>query len=139
VAFTRNQFSLGHAAMMVNEGLILHLVEKMEREYDLPNTTVGLLGMAFKAESDDTRASLSYKLKKLLTVRARKVLTTDPYVTTDPDILPLEQVIERSDLFVLCTTHRQYGKVDLRGKPLIDVWGYRRPGGDGEKPSLQEV
>ena len=33
--------------------------------------TVGILGMAFKAESDDTRASLSYKLRKLLVVGRR--------------------------------------------------------------------
>ena len=32
--------------------------------------TVGILGMAFKAESDDTRSSLSYKLKRLLRFRA---------------------------------------------------------------------
>ncbi len=46
--------------------------------------TVGLLGMAFKAESDDARYSLSYKLKKILAIRAKAVLTTDPYVKSDP-------------------------------------------------------
>jgi UDP-N-acetyl-D-mannosaminuronic acid dehydrogenase len=124
VAFTRNQFSLGHAAMMVNEGLVLYLVEKMHSQYDLPNKTVGLLGMAFKPEIDDTRASLSYKLKKFLTTRAKKVLTTDPYVTADPDILPLRKVIDESDLLVLCTPHRQYKSLDPKGKPVIDVWGF---------------
>ena len=58
--------------------------------------TVGLLGMAFKAESDDTRASLSYKLKNALARLARTVLTTDPFVTTDPDLLPLDEVIARA-------------------------------------------
>ena len=58
-----------------------------------PSMTVGLLGMAFKAESDDTRASLSYKFKKALRGQARAVLTTDPFVTTDPDLLPLDEVI----------------------------------------------
>ena len=58
--------------------------------------TVGLLGMAFKADNDDTRASLSYKFKKALTGHARAVLTTDPFVTTDPELLPLEQVIAQA-------------------------------------------
>ena len=33
---------------------------------------IGLLGMAFKAECDDTRSSLSYKLKKFLLSKAKK-------------------------------------------------------------------
>ena len=41
--------------------------------------------MAFKADSDDPRASLSYKFKNALAGLARAVLTTDPLVTTDPD------------------------------------------------------
>jgi UDP-N-acetyl-D-mannosaminuronic acid dehydrogenase len=75
-AFANNQFSLGHNAMLVNEGLILYIIEQAERRFDLKRSTVGLLGMAFKAEVDDTRASLSYKLKKMLTLKAREVLTT---------------------------------------------------------------
>jgi UDP-N-acetyl-D-mannosaminuronic acid dehydrogenase len=65
-AFARNQFTLGHAALLINEGLVLHVVDDLKRRYDLANSTVGLLGMAFKAESDDTRASLSYKFKRVL-------------------------------------------------------------------------
>jgi len=54
--------------------------------------TIGLLGMAFKAESDDIRASLSYKFKKALASLAGAVLTTDPFVTTDPELQPLDDV-----------------------------------------------
>ena len=41
--------------------------------------TVGILGMAFKGGSDDTRSSLSYKLKRVLALKAREVLCTDPW------------------------------------------------------------
>jgi UDP-N-acetyl-D-mannosaminuronic acid dehydrogenase len=85
--------------------------------------TIGLLGMAFKADSDDPRASLSYKFKKALTGVAREVLTTDPLVTTDPDLLPLDEVVARSDLLILCTPHHGYRNADLNGKPVVDVWG----------------
>ncbi|MCX7313615.1 MAG: nucleotide sugar dehydrogenase [Alphaproteobacteria bacterium] len=123
LAFARNEFGLGNAAIMVNEGLPLHIVAELNREHDLSKMTVGLLGVAFKAESDDPRASLSYKLKKALSGAAREVLTTDPLVTTDPDLLPLETVIARSDLLILCTPHQIYRTADLRGKPVVDVWG----------------
>ena len=75
---------------LINEGLVLHVIEDLKRRYDLANITVGLLGMAFKAESDDTRASLSYKFKKVLSGQTRAVLTTDPFVTTDPELMPLD-------------------------------------------------
>ena len=123
-AFARNQFSLGHSALLINEGLVLHVVEDLRRRYDLSNLTVGLLGMAFKAESDDVRASLSYKFKKVLIGHTRGVLTTDPFVTTDPELRPLDEVIAKSDLLILCAPHAAYRDINLRGKPVFDVWGH---------------
>ena len=122
-AFARNQFGLGHAALLINEGLVLHVVDDIRRRFDLPNTTVGLLGMAFKSESDDTRASLSYKFKKVLSGQAHAVLTTDPFVTTDPELKPLDVVIASSDLLILCAPHAVYRDADFKGKPVFDVWG----------------
>jgi UDP-N-acetyl-D-mannosaminuronic acid dehydrogenase len=122
-AFARNQFGLGHAALLINEGLVLHVVDDLKRRFDLSKTTVGLLGMAFKAESDDIRASLSYKFKNVLSIQARAVLTTDPFVTTDPELKPLDEVIEKSDLLILCAPHAAYARADYKGKPVFDVWG----------------
>ena len=122
-AFARNQFGLGHAALLINEGLVLHVVDDIKHRFDLPNTAVGLLGMAFKSQSDDTRASLSYKFKKVLAGQARAVLTTDPFVTTDPELRPLDDVIAGSDLLILCAPHAVYRDADFRGKPVFDVWG----------------
>jgi len=125
-AFASNQFGLGHAALLINEGLVLRVVEDIKRRFDLDKTTVGLLGMAFKAESDDIRASLSYKFKKVLMSQAKAVRTTDPFVSTsiDPDLEPLETVIAQSDLLILCAPHAAYKSADFKGKPVFDVWGH---------------
>lgn len=123
-AYARNQFGLGHAAMQVNEGLVLQLVEDLRHAYDISKMTIGLLGMAFKAEIDDTRASLSYKLKRTLHMSAGAVLTTDPFVTGDPTLLPFDDVVARSDILILCTPHSAYADADLKGKPVVDVWGF---------------
>ena len=122
-AFARNQFGLGHSALLINEGLVLHVVDEIKCRFDLANMTIGLLGMAFKAESDDTRASLSYKFKKVLSGQARRILTTDPFVTTDPQLIPLDETIANSDLLILCAPHAAYAQADFKGKPVFDVWG----------------
>ena len=123
-SYSNNQFSIGMDAMLVNEGLPLFLVEQMVGRFDLGKSTVGLLGMAFKANSDDTRSSLSYKLKNSLRMRASKVLTTDPHVTTDAELLPIERVVKESDVLILCVPHRAYRNLDLGDKPVIDVWNF---------------
>jgi UDP-N-acetyl-D-mannosaminuronic acid dehydrogenase len=120
-AFSNNTFGLGHAAMLVNEGLPLYLVDRAERHYRLQDMTVGILGMAFKGGSDDVRSSLSYKLRRLLDFKARAVLTTDPMVTTDHRLLSLDEVLERSDLLIVGAPHEEYRSVQT-DKPVIDVW-----------------
>jgi UDP-N-acetyl-D-mannosaminuronic acid dehydrogenase len=122
-AFTDNSFVLGHSAMLVNEGLPLYMVTHLEKTHDLSGMTVGILGMAFKGESDDIRSSLSYKLKRILEFRTKRVLTTDPYVTVDDSLLPLEQVIAESDLLILAAPHKAYADLDP-SLPIVDVWNF---------------
>ena len=83
--------------------------------------TVGILGMAFKGGSDDIRSSLSYKLKRILEFKANAVLCTDPHVTVDPNLLPLEEVLTRSDLLVIGAPHPEYRGL-VTGKPAADIW-----------------
>jgi UDP-N-acetyl-D-mannosaminuronic acid dehydrogenase len=123
-AFNNNNFVLGHASMMVNEGLPLYVVDRIAKNYDLESMSVGILGMAFKAESDDIRSSLSYKLKRIVRFRAREVLCTDPYVTIDPELVSIDQVLLRCDLLIIGAPHRRYADISI-DKPVIDIWGIR--------------
>ena len=120
-AFNENRFTLGHASVMINEGLPLYVISQVERRFDLSEMTVGILGMAFKGGSDDTRSSLSYKLKRLLAIKAREVLCTDPHVTTDPHLVPLQEVIDRAELLIVATPHPEYRDLHVE-VPVVDLF-----------------
>lgn len=124
-AFNHGSFVLGQAAMMINEGLPYLIVQDVKRAYPLAEMTVGILGMAFKPNSDDPRSSLSYKLRKVLLLECKKVLCTDPYVP-DPDIVPLEQVLAEADILIVGTPHDCYRDLPCR-QPIIDVTATIKP------------
>ena len=123
-AFTADHFPIGQSAMQVNEGLPAYIVSALERRYgSLRGRTIGILGMAFKAESDDTRASLSFKLRKLLAWAGARVLCTDPFVVDDR-LVPLETVVSESEVIVLGVPHRAYrGLAFDAGRDVVDIWG----------------
>lgn len=120
-AFSQNNFFLGHAAMLVNEGLPMFLVEQLR---PLTNKRVAILGMAFKAESDDKRDSLSFKLKKLVEVEALEVFCTDPYLK-ESSFVPLEIAVAKADIIIMGAPHNVYRDIEIpEGKVVVDPWNF---------------
>ncbi len=126
-AFNNNNFTLGHSSMMINEGLPLYLVSRIEKNYDLSKMSVGILGMAFKAESDDIRSSLSYKLKRILRFKAESVLCADSLVHDDASLVSEDELLKQVDLVVIGAPHRRYASLEI-SQPVIDIWNIRKQG-----------
>jgi len=127
-AHSNNSFFLGHAAMLINEGLPNVIVQRLKSKYPLKDKTVGVLGMAFKANNDDTRESLSYKLKKLLEIEAKRVLCSDVYVH-EKDFVTPQALARESDIVILATPHKEYADLNIEGKIMVDVWNFYGKGG----------
>ena len=122
-AFSGNNFFMGHAAMLINEGLPNFIVNQLKKQ-KLSLQRIAILGMAFKGDSDDMRCSLSYKLRKLLLLEACEVFCSDPYVQ-DPSLVSVEEAIGRADIVILGAPHSVYRDLKIPAdKSLLDIWGF---------------
>jgi UDP-N-acetyl-D-mannosaminuronic acid dehydrogenase len=122
-AFNNNNFALGHAAMMVNEGLPGFIVERLRQKYDLTRIRVGILGMTFKADIDDTRDSLSYKLGKILRFHGAHVLYSDEYAK-DKTLVSKEKLFASCDVVIVGVPHSSYKQLRVsKHVEVVDLWG----------------
>lgn len=122
-AFSGNNFILGHAAMMINEGLPNFVVDQLRNKYDLTSKKVGILGMAFKADVDDIRDSLSYKVGKILRFHGATVLYSDEFVK-DPTFVSKEELLSTCDIVIVGSPHSAYRQLTINnGTDIVDLWG----------------
>jgi UDP-N-acetyl-D-mannosaminuronic acid dehydrogenase len=125
-AFGRHSFPLGQVAMNTNEGLPDFLVAQLRKRMKLRGRKVGILGMAFKAESDDIRDSLSYKLGKILRFEGADVMYSDEYVK-DPTFISKQDLCGRAEVVIVGVPHQAYKKLKVpKTVEVIDVWGVLR-------------
>lgn len=121
-AFNKHNFVLGQMAMTINEGLPNFIVEQLARRFDLRKKRIGILGMAFKADSDDIRDSLSYKLGKLLRFHGAQVFYSDEYAK-DPTFISKEDLVARSEIVIVGVAHAAYRKLLIPAKTeVVDLW-----------------
>ena len=121
-AFNKHNFVLGQMAMTINEGLPNFIVEQLARQFDLRKKRVGILGMAFKADSDDIRDSLSYKLGKLLRFHGAQVFYSDEYAK-DPTFITKEEFVARSEIVIVGAAHTAYQQLRIPAKTeVVDLW-----------------
>ena len=122
-SFYNHKFLLGHSALSINEGIPKFIINKLNTKYNLKKKTVGVLGLAFKSETDDIRDSLAIKLLKLLKSKKIKTLQSDEYYK-NKDNIDKRDLIKKSDIIILSTPHQAYKKLKIgKNKILIDVWG----------------
>lgn len=127
LAFSNGNFQMGQSAIMANEGLPQQILEQLRTKYgaSLREKSIGILGMAFKAESDDNRHSLSYKLRDVANLECKSVLTHDVYIK-DEQFTDLDTLLKQSDIIILATPHLAYQDINpalYPGKDFVDIWG----------------
>jgi UDP-N-acetyl-D-mannosaminuronic acid dehydrogenase len=119
------------AVSRVNESVPNFLVRGMKRRLGggLTGHKVAVLGLAFKADTDDERDSLSHKLVRLLERELADVAVHDPVVATPTQ--GLEEALAGARAVVVATNHSAYARpetlrtiAELAGEDclVIDPW-----------------
>ena len=122
--FYKGNFELGMAAMKINQNNLIELIiNKIKNIKNYRKITIGLMGVAFKAETDDTRDSLAIQILNKLNKMKLKIIYTDEYYI-DKKIYKLDSFIKKSDLIIIGAPHKKYKKIKFpKNKKYIDVWG----------------
>jgi|TARA_B100000959_G_C14922339_1_gene600056 UDP-N-acetyl-D-mannosaminuronic acid dehydrogenase len=124
-AFLKNNFILGKTATLINENLPNFILKKLKEEYKskLKYKTIGVLGLAFKADIDDARDSLSIKLIKLIKKNKLKVVFSDEYIK-HPEGISKKNLVKFADIIIIATPHKAYNKIKFpKNKKIVDTWG----------------
>jgi len=127
-AFCRHQFTLGHAAMLVNETMPDCMLEQAKAELaknncSIATSTCGILGMAFKPDNDDIRESLAFKLRRLLRWEAAEVYCSDPHIV-DSEFVDVHLLLKVCSVIFIGCPHTEYKNLKfMREHVVIDCWG----------------
>ena len=112
----------------INESVPLFLVAALRERIDLRNKKTVILGAAFKANSDDARQSLSYKVRKALLRERASVVLHDPHIAgLDGEIA---EALHGVDVVFVATNHSAYKEIGLtrlremvsRNCLVCDIW-----------------
>ena len=118
------------AVSRVNETVPHFLVEGVKRRLGkLSGRKVAVLGLAFKADTDDERDSLAHKLVRLLERELADVAIHDPHVATPT--LGLDEAVADAEVVFVATNHSEFcspltlERIGQLGKPeclVVDPW-----------------
>jgi len=98
------------AVSRVNESVPLFLIEGMKRRLgSLADRKVAVLGLAFKADTDDERDSLSHKLVRLLERELADVAVHDGHVPTPTGTF--EDAVTDADAVIVATNHSEFREI----------------------------
>jgi len=122
--------SIISVAWKLNEAIPQHIVTSLMDELGpLYGRRIAVLGLAFKANSDDVRLSPSVKLVETLRAYGAEVLVHDPHIKGTSS---LENVLRDPEVVILATNHSAFkdlaATIDRSGCRIIyDVWGGFEP------------
>lgn len=115
-------FEMGSVALQINSSLPSFLVfELINKIGNIKNKKILILGTSFKADCDDKRGSLAFKVRDELLKQNAIPVISDIY---DDEPNQVEDLIAEVDAIILTVPHKEYKNFKPKEKPYIDCWGF---------------
>ena len=116
-----------NAVIGTNEDQPARMIELLKRHMDIAGKTIGILGLAFKPDSDDVRESRAIPIIQALLKEGADIIAFDPVATDNfrhlfPDISYMKraQDVLAADAVLIVTEWKEFEELDYRGKTVID-------------------
>ena len=105
-------------AREINNSMPHYTVELLEEQIKklkktIKNAKVGVLGIAYKANVDDTRESPAFDIINILKTKNADVYVFDPHVKKGNNVKDLDELLNKSDYIILATDHAEFKAIDL--------------------------
>ena len=105
-------------ARKINNNMPHYTVELLENELkklkkSVKGAKVGVLGLAYKGNVDDTRESPSFEVINILKTKGADVFVFDSHVKAGSNVKDLDELLNKSDYIVLVTDHKEFKQMDL--------------------------
>ena len=134
VSSAPEQAKLIKTARQVNDGKPHWVIDKVKaKAARFKDPIIACLGLAFKANIDDTRESPALEIvKDLIAQNVGRVMACDPNVRAEKLTFPLfdlKQVLKEADILLLLVDHTEFKEMDMdaiRDKVVIDTRGVVR-------------
>ncbi len=110
----------------LNDRQALRAIELLKKHISLRGTTVGVLGLAFKAGTDDVRDSSAIRVVQALLQEGAKIKAYDPMAVENfRRLFPHIEYVTRGEVLnahavLILTDWAEFNELDYRGKIVID-------------------
>ncbi len=115
------------AVMDTNEDQPTKMIDLLKRHMDIAGKMIGILGLAFKPDSDDVRESRAIPLIRALNTERARVIAYDPVAIDNfkrlfPDVSFTDnaQDVLGADAVLIVTEWKEFNDLDYHGKLVID-------------------
>jgi UDPglucose 6-dehydrogenase len=119
--------SILDAVMKTNESQPARLIDLLKQHIDIAGKTIGILGLAFKPDSDDVRESRAIPITRMLLSGGASVIAFDPVAMDNfkplfPAITYAEKAedVLQADAVLILTEWKEFENLEYRGKIVID-------------------
>lgn len=115
-------------ARKINNSMPHYTIELLEEQMKKSNKTfktakIGVLGLAYKANVDDTRESPAYEILNILKSKSADIFVYDPYVKKGSNVDNANELLQKSDFVLLATDHAEFRAMELEKLKRFNVLG----------------